>query len=193
MGLGTALAIQAGSTLAGTLANEFLNPEPEIPNLSAEALTEFNERRRDLAEVIDRREREMEADLAASGKTGSAGAISRQRIASEFADAQADIASDAAKTVAEAEQLEEQLRFDREAREQSQRAQGIADLVGGVGQTLAVSQLEGDEQTEDEDEAGGTLLDPQPRGEQDGFTAASLANTGRELLENRFGIPVFRA
>lgn len=194
MALGTALAIQAGTTLAGTLANELLNPDPEIPNLSAEAAAEFNERRRDLADVIERREREMEADLAASGQTGSAGATTRQRVASEFADAQADLSSDAARAVAEAERREERLRFQQESQEQAQRAQGIAQLVGGVGQTLAADQLLGEENF-DPDEPGEGTSSFGEGVQRGGATVASaeplgtsLANVGRDLLENKYGM-----
>lgn len=205
MGLGTALAIQAGSTLVGTAANELFNDKPDVPDFSGEAAAEFNERRRDLEELFSRRRAETEADLAASGQTGSAGAATRQAIAQEFADAQADVAAKGAEAVEQAQNREKRLRFQQDRQEQQARAQAIGDLVGGVGQTLAASQLGGGESAPEAenlgDGSGGTLVDPPA--ESGGMrgtdflnsstpNAGSLASasppTGSELGFSRFGM-----
>lgn len=189
MALGTALAIQAGSTALGGIANSLFNSEPDIPDLSAEAQTEFNERQRELDELVGRREKELEADLAASGRTGSAGASARRQVASEFAGAQADLASRGAQAVAEGEQREDRLRFQRDQRKRQQRAQAIGDLIGGVGQTLGaqaltdegLSGLFGGEGTSGVDLSGGggdgTLVDTPPGG-----------FNGTDFVSQKFGV-----
>lgn len=151
MALGTALALQLGTTAAGALANRVLSPRPEIPDISAEAQAEFNERRRDLDSILDRRRQNVQADLAASGRTGSAGASARQQVFGEFARSQANLAGDQAEAVSDAEQREQLAEFRQQSQRAANRAQAISDLVRGVGGTLAMNQL----QTEDDGEGGG--------------------------------------
>lgn len=214
IGLGTALALQAGTSGAGILANELLNPEPEIPDLSAEAAAEFNERRRELSDVVGQRRQELAADLAASGQTGSAGASARQKVFGEFAGAQVDLASRGAEAVSRAQEEEERLQFQRDQQEQRQRAQGIANLVRGVGQGVIANQIGGGGDSGASDAVADSAIGqgqragflPEEQGfsdvfgggagavasESDGGGDASglgLANMTTELLENKYGIP----
>lgn len=160
MPIGTALLTSALSSGAGILANEALNPDTPVPDFSAEARAEFARRRQDLNETLQRRREDVEADLAAAGRTGSAGTATRGQIYSESAGAQADLAARMADAISRAEQREERMQFEQDRAEEQARAQGISNLFGRGGQMLAMSQVG--------DPEGGT-------------------DTATESLSNRFG------
>jgi len=191
MGLGAALAIQAGSTALGALSSELMG-DPDVPDLSAEAQAEYAQRRRDLDSVLGKRQQELEATLAASGQTGSAGASSRQKVYGEFADAQADLSADAAKAVSSAEQEEERMRAGIDRKKKARRNQAIGQLVGGIGQTIAPGQLTDGEGSSDASvPEGERVMTTGGDGRGGGMTAADMRGAPSyesEYLTSRYGM-----
>ena len=129
----TAGLIQAGTTAAGWAADKYLNEDPDVPDYSADVLAQYEREAQRLDNALRRRQNQLEADLAATGATGSAGAAQRGQLYESANNAQLDLAAKRADAVTAAENREKALRHQRQMRESQARSQGISDLVGGVG------------------------------------------------------------
>lgn len=137
MAIGTMLAASAASSLissgVGIAANEIFNEKPDVPNYSAETYAQYQQQRQDLEESFQDQADELEATLAASGRSGSAGVSAREELYDSTNDALVDLAAKEADAVRRAENRERAMRYKGNMREYQNRAQGIADMQKGVG------------------------------------------------------------
>lgn len=137
MAIGTMLAASAASSLissgVGIAANEIFNDRPDVPNYSAETYAQYQQQRQDLEESFQDQADELEATLAASGRSGSAGVSAREELYDSTNDALVDLAAKEADAVRRAENRERAARYKNDMSQYQNRAQGIADMQKGVG------------------------------------------------------------
>lgn len=146
---------QLGTTALGAGANALFNKRPKVPDLSAQALAGFDQKRkhleilmsrqhRDLNKDLSRRGEQLEEDLAAMGATGSGGVAARESLYRYQNDAlrdlnethalaTTDLDAAAAEAEARAQAQEDMMRFGQRDEAYRNRTQAIGDLVGGVG------------------------------------------------------------
>jgi len=148
----TMAAISAGSGLLSTATNALFNDKPSVPDYSAEAYEQYKQKRADLDQSFQERAEELEATLAASGKTGSAGAQTRSELFSANNEAMADISAKGADAVTKAENREKEIRYNRNMGEYQRRAQGISDLISGTAQMYGMQLLRDESSGDDGDE-----------------------------------------
>lgn len=134
--------ISLASGVASGIANRALNRPPEVPDLSADVVQQYDRLARRIDEAIRRREERLEGDLAARGVTGSGGVSERQALYRSANDARLRAAEAASEATRQAQRREDLMRYQQEIGRYRNRAQAISDVFGTGPQLLALEMLD---------------------------------------------------